>query len=654
MPIISKGGRKSWRIRLTMFSIYAVLVIGSVTMLYPFLLMLAGSFSNSYDFNDYALVPKYLLHDEPLLKKHLHEKYGSSNFRDFAASYGLPGHYTIWAHIRTDDQFVTREFAEQIRLHQQHPEQLAARAADWQAFNATLPAVERSVFYPDFVTIEDFRHFLREKYLELVRQDDPAAYEAMSKAEREGVAIARLNTTYGRAFNSFVEILQARSFFMQRKWLPYNRPDFDDWLAFKEMLPPTRYEPVPTERMWGQYLQRRFVSEDEFTKQTGLTIRSFTDFAVPVPPGEPLHGVWMDFIAQHYPLRLVTVPQRFEPDWQAYLQELYITPEAYNAKTGDTIRAFSDVRLPLQAPGQDAIRVLWVDFVSTQIPADALVLNMPLTRYQDFLHAKYNDIAALNDAYGDSYATFREIDLPHKAADYHDFITRRDQIRWSFVGRNYGRVVEFVMSKGRAVWVTIVLVVLSIVSALTVNPLAAYALSRGSQAVASKLLIFFLATMAFPAEVAMIPGFLLLRDLGLLNTFAALILPGLANGYSIFLLKGFFDSIPRELYEAAHIDGATELQVFRMVTFPMSKPILAVIALSAFNMAYTGFMWAFLTCQDPQMWTIMVWLYDFQGRYSAFPGMVMAALVLASIPTLLVFLFCQKIIMRGIVIPTMK
>jgi multiple sugar transport system permease protein len=65
-------------------------------------------------------------------------------------------------------------------------------------------------------------------------------------------------------------------------------------------------------------------------------------------------------------------------------------------------------------------------------------------------------------------------------------------------------------------------------------------------------------------------------------------------------------------------------------------------------------MWAFLTCQHPKMWTLMVWLYDFQGRYSAFPGMVMAALVLASIPTLLVFLFCQKIIMRGIIIPTMK
>jgi multiple sugar transport system permease protein len=210
------------------------------------------------------------------------------------------------------------------------------------------------------------------------------------------------------------------------------------------------------------------------------------------------------------------------------------------------------------------------------------------------------------------------------------------------------------LTKGRAIWVTVLLVSLTIAGALTVNPLAAYALSRGKQSTSAKILIFFLATMAFPAEVAMIPGFLLLRDLNLLNTFGALVLPGLANGYSIFLLKGFFDSVPRELYEAAEIDGAGELTKFWRITFPMSKPILAVIALSAFTMAYGGFMWAFLTCQDPQMWTIMVWLYDFQSRYSMEPGMCMAAFALASVPTLLVFLFCQKIIMRGIVIPTMK
>lgn len=263
-------------------------------------------------------------------------------------------------------------------------------------------------------------------------------------------------------------------------------------------------------------------------------------------------------------------------------------------------------------------------------------------------------VAALNRAYGTTFASFAQAPLPFMAEDYHDFQTSKSQIRRDYFTGNYQQVLSFLVTKGRAIWVTLALIVLAIASSLTVNPLAAYALSRGNQSTASKFLIFFLAASAFPAEVAMIPGFLLLKDLGLLNSFAALILPGLASGYSIFLLKGFFDSIPRELYEAAHLDGANEFQSFWMITFPMSTPILAVIALGAFTAAYGGFMWAFLTCQDPKMWTIMVWLYDFQGQYSGQPGLVMAALAVASIPTLLVFLFCQKIIMKGIVIPTMK
>jgi multiple sugar transport system permease protein len=144
----------------------------------------------------------------------------------------------------------------------------------------------------------------------------------------------------------------------------------------------------------------------------------------------------------------------------------------------------------------------------------------------------------------------------------------------------------------------------------------------------------------------------LLKDLGLLNTFWALVLPGAANGYAIFLLKGFFDSLPRELYEAAELDGAREFTIFWHITMSLSKPILSIIALGAFLGAYGSFMWAFLVCQKPEMWTLMVWLYQFQIWNP--PHLVMAALVLASIPTLTVFVACQRIILRGILIPTLK
>jgi multiple sugar transport system permease protein len=159
-------------------------------------------------------------------------------------------------------------------------------------------------------------------------------------------------------------------------------------------------------------------------------------------------------------------------------------------------------------------------------------------------------------------------------------------------------------------------------------------------------------TMAFPPMVTQIPVFLLLRNLNLLNTFAALILPGMANGYAIFLLKGFFDSLPRELYESAALDGAREWTVFWKITMSLSKPILSVIALNAFTLAYSNFMFALLICQDERMWTLMVWLYQLQLRSGQ--GVIYASLIIAGIPTLLIFAFCQNIIMRGIVVPVEK
>lgn len=115
------------------------------------------------------------------------------------------------------------------------------------------------------------------------------------------------------------------------------------------------------------------------------------------------------------------------------------------------------------------------------------------------------------------------------------------------------------------------------------------------------------------------------------------------NGYWIFLLKGFFDSLPSELYEAGMFDGASEGRMFRSITLPLSKPVLAVIALSAFR-------FAFLTCQDPRMWTLMAFLYQFQQQYGV--PQIMASLVIAATPTLGVFVLCQRVIIRGIVLPS--
>jgi multiple sugar transport system permease protein len=205
---------------------------------------------------------------------------------------------------------------------------------------------------------------------------------------------------------------------------------------------------------------------------------------------------------------------------------------------------------------------------------------------------------------------------------------------------------------GRGIANTVIYCFLAVVLALLVNPLAAYAMSRYRMPSTYKILMFLMLTMAFPPMVTQIPVFLMLREFGLLNTFAALLLPGLANGYSIFLLKGFFDAQPRDLYESAQLDGAGEWTLFWQITMSLARPILSVVALNAFVAAYANFMFALLICQDERMWTLMVWLYQLQQRSG--PGVVQASLLLAALPTLAVFLACQRVLLRGIVVPVEK
>ena len=126
----------------------------------------------------------------------------------------------------------------------------------------------------------------------------------------------------------------------------------------------------------------------------------------------------------------------------------------------------------------------------------------------------------------------------------------------------------------------------------------------------------------------------------------------MANGFFIFLLKGFFDSLPRELYESAELDGAGEWTKFWAITMSLSKPILAVIALGAFQGAYSAFMVALILIPDQDMWTLMVWIFQLQSQ--SHQAVVYASLVITAIPTFLIFVFCQGVIMRGIVVPVEK
>lgn len=649
MPIISKGGRKSWKVRLIYTVIYSILIIGTITMVYPFLLMLSSSTTSPFDFDDLSVIPKYLKNDDALMKKYLYDKYGGRNFRQLASIYKREKEWTTWTALREEKNFMKNNFPLIAARFSTTPLQCRQIINDWNEFKKTLKTSNITPFFSG--NYHKYRNFLKAKYQKKCK---PKTAEQSQPATLTKTALKELNHSWERAFNSFSEIIPLKCFLFQQKWFAPVRMDFNDLLAYHRQLPGAKIRVIPTNLLWNMYLEKRFVNPHKLAKKTKIKVKQFSDVRIPERSDKILYPIWCDFIKKKYPMRLITIRGNYTKKWRKTLQNEFKSFTDFNKQTGENIKSFKQLKFSSSPPKHPIIRMYWLNFVLKNVALEDWNLNRPVTRYQNFLRKKYSNITMLNKTYASAYTIFNQIDLPLKFADYSEFTINKSSIRWDFFTVNYRKVLDYLFTKGRAVLVTFLLVSLTIAGALTVNPLAAYALSRGKQSTSSKFLIFFLATMAFPAEVAMIPGFLLLRDLGLLNTLGALVLPGLANGYSIFLLKGFFDSVPRELYEAADIDGANEFTKFWRITYPMSKPILAVIALGAFGTAYGGFMWAFLVCQNPKMWTIMVWLYDFQGRYSTEPGMCMAAFTLASIPTLMVFLFCQKIIMRGIVIPTMK
>jgi ABC-type glycerol-3-phosphate transport system permease component len=447
------------------------------------------------------------------------------------------------------------------------------------------------------------------------------------------------------------------------------------WLSFKKQnAPASPAIPYALRSAWYKFLgseevgqlleipQNRSFNISDYNRLAGTIYARLEDTPFPVPETfkPEIRRIWRKFQAERYPLRLVKIKsaadrqQRFRDFIKTTLKQLKIA----NKLLGTNYSSWSRFKLTEEpVAGFDEIhcnqRDLWKNFVK-QLPVEAKEYSSSEIAYQRFLLKKYGSLENVNKKYGWNLKHIEEAFPPFMTAYTVTFLKNEYSLAFLSLLDNYKIVLDFLLFNGNAIWVTVALVALTIIFTLTVNPLAAYALSRFNLRGQDKILLFLLATMAFPAMVSAIPAYLLMRDLNLLNTFFALVIPGAANGMSIFILKGFFDSLPMELFEAATIDGASEMQIFRIVAIPLVKPILAINCLTAFIIAYNGWQWALIICQDKSMWTIAVWLYQASAWWANSPWIVSAGFVVASIPTLVLFLSCQKIILRGIIIPSMK
>lgn len=177
---------------------------------------------------------------------------------------------------------------------------------------------------------------------------------------------------------------------------------------------------------------------------------------------------------------------------------------------------------------------------------------------------------------------------------------------------------------------------------LVVVSLSAFAYSRLDFRGKNKLFFFLLATMMFPSVVNLIPLYKIIDTLGWVNSYWAMIVPGAAGVFNIFLVRQFMNNIPIEFDEAARIDGAGDFTIFFKVILPLIKPVLVVVSLFTFTGSWNDFLWPSIVFNDIEKMPITPGLQLLQGMYQAQPTLLMAGALIAIVPTFFLYLFAQK------------
>jgi multiple sugar transport system permease protein len=195
---------------------------------------------------------------------------------------------------------------------------------------------------------------------------------------------------------------------------------------------------------------------------------------------------------------------------------------------------------------------------------------------------------------------------------------------------------------------TMIVTVVTVLGNLLFCSLAGYAFARIKFFGREVVFVLLLTTLMIPFQVIMIPTFIIVKDLGLINTLNALIVPNLANAFGVFLLRQFFRTLPVELEEAARIDGASRLSVLFKIVLPLSGPALATLAVITFLWTWNDFLWPLITIYSPNTMTLQLGLTTFEGTHQTATNLLMAANVMSMLPVLLLFFLAQRYFIRGI------
>ncbi len=189
---------------------------------------------------------------------------------------------------------------------------------------------------------------------------------------------------------------------------------------------------------------------------------------------------------------------------------------------------------------------------------------------------------------------------------------------------------------------------------LLVNTMAGYAFAKLKFKGRERIFQLLLAALVIPAQVAMLPLFLMMKQLHLVNSYGGVIVPALATVFGIFLVRQYARSIPDELLEAARIDGAGELRIFFQIVLPMLKPVLVTLSIFTFMAAWNDFMWPLIVLTDQEHYTLPVALASLSREHIQDVEMMMAGAVITVLPVLLLFLLLQRYYIQGLLLGSVK
>lgn len=191
-------------------------------------------------------------------------------------------------------------------------------------------------------------------------------------------------------------------------------------------------------------------------------------------------------------------------------------------------------------------------------------------------------------------------------------------------------------------------------ASLIINSMAGYAFAKLRFRGRDRLFRALSTGLVLPVQVAMLPLFLLLKNMGLINTYWGVIIPGLASIFGIFLVRQYALAIPDEMLDAARVDGASEFRIFRSIVVPGIMPILATLSIWTFLATWNDFMWPLIVLSDQSHYTLPVALANLSGEHVQDTELMMAGSVLTVIPVMLVFLFLQRYYIQGVMAGSVK